>query len=109
MTKTNRPGLVRRIYAELRLSAAPGESSADLLRAAAEIAAIFIETSEGSGGRAGYRTGGVPFEAWGVDRAMADGGWRLLRVESELVRATLGEGCREDEFAVDQWLQENVA
>lgn len=107
--KMNRPNLIRKIYAELRDSAVPEESSSDLLLAATEIAELYLASGKSQRGRATYYTGGIPFDFWSVDRAIADGGWRLLRTESELVNAVFGGGSHADDFEVAQWLQENVA
>lgn len=106
--KLTRQNLIRKIYAELRASVPVGESSSDLLRAANEIAAVFLANPEGRQSRATYPNGGTPFEFWSVDSAMADGGWRLLRTESEIVHSIFSDSAPANDFVVDQWLQENA-
>lgn len=105
----NLPTLIRMIYAELRSIAGPDESAAELVRAAADIAAAFLSAKRGNETGATYYTGGTPFEYWTVDRAMADGGWRVLLHESEVVRTLFENESSADEFVVRDWLMENAA
>lgn len=105
----NRPELVRRIYAELRSSAEPGEPAAELLRAASAIAEAYYGEIEEKTDGATFYTGGVPFEAWCVDRAIADGGWRLLCTDGNLVAALFNDSCTADSFALNPWLEAHHA
>lgn len=104
----NSPNLVRKIYAELRSVAWPDVSSPELLRAASELAAAYHSTTLSDERGATYYAGGLPFHLWSLDRAMADGGWRVLAYESNLARAVFGEQPDSEEFAIDDWMAEHA-
>ena len=78
MTRTK---LIRRIYFELRQSVGSGVSQAEILRCAAKL--VKLHSGEDNGPRLDSRTGGYPFSMWSLDRAYADGGWRVLKYERE--------------------------
>jgi hypothetical protein len=105
----NRPTLVRRIYAELRVAAPATISSAELLHAANEIAEAYASRDRNSRANATYYTGSTPFECWALDRAMADGGWRVLGYESGLTRDVFDDQTSSEEFDLDSWITEHAA
>ncbi len=78
-----RPALIRKIYVELQGSAGDVASSREMLEAANAIADALSPAERADQGPANY-LGGVLFERWSLDRAMADGGWRILRYETEM-------------------------
>jgi len=108
----NRPNLIRSIYTELREVAGEVATPAELLRlASAMIEAAQPEDSCSGSQLTGY-TGGVPFDLWALDRAMADGGWRILRHESELGTPVFGDDAENsdgEDIAVRDWMMENAA
>lgn len=75
----NRPQRVRAVFEELRRSLGHRFSARELLEQAASLVDLFRVKDDPS--RFELRTGGVPFEEWSLDRAMADGGWRILHHE----------------------------
>ena len=106
----NRPKLIRDFYSELREVAGGLASSAELLEAASELADAFVSAEQGRERVMHFRTGGVPFDSWSVDRAFAAGP-RILRYERELVDAVYEDEADpfSEEFAVGQWMMENAA
>jgi len=84
----NRNRQIRDIYFELRRALPGAMSPLDVL----ECAALVVENFTDARNDPVYdaRTGGVPFDYWSLDRAFADGGWRVLghetRVEEEMLR-----------------------
>ena len=80
MTAINRPEKVRRVYTELRRAAPEDISAQDLLRISAKLVAL----SEGRGGRPLARQGAPrpTFEELPLDKALNDGGWRVMEHES---------------------------
>ena len=42
-------------------------------------------------------------------RAMADGGWRILRYESELARCAFEDQPESEKIAIKEWMMENTA
>ena len=107
--KMNRPNLVRKIYAELRSVADADISSAELLQAASEIAKAYHSTTEGRDPGLTYYTGGIPFDRWALDRAMADGGWRIFRYESKLAELDFEDQSGSEAIAIKEWMMENAA
>ena len=105
----DRPTVVREIYAELRRVADPDCSASELLRAAAEIAEALRQSTGESGTGLTYYTGGVPFDRWSVDRAMADGGWRILRYETELAPPNFDDESPGERVAIKGWMTEMSA
>lgn len=75
----NRPQQVRAIFQELRRTVGDRFSARDLLEQAATLVDLFTVPEDNT--RFELRTGGVPFEEWSLDVAMADGGWRILNYE----------------------------
>ncbi len=105
----NRPSLVRTIYTELRSVADADVSAAELLRAASEIAEAYHSTTRDHDPGLTYYTGGIPFDLWAVDRAMADGGWRILRYESALAQRDFEDQPASEAIAIKEWMMENAA
>ena len=105
----DRPTVVREIYAELRRVAEPDLSASELLRVAAEIAEALRESTGEPSKHLTYYTGGVPFDRWSLDRAMADGGWRILRYETELASPYFDDEYRGDRIEIKEWMMEMAA
>lgn len=105
----DRPTVVREIYAELRRVAEPDLSASELLRAAAEIAEALRESTGEPDNHLTYYTGGVPFDRWCLDRAMADGGWRILRYETELASPYFDDESPGERVAIKNWMMEMAA
>ena len=106
----NRALRVRAVYAELQQSIGEAMAASELLRAASGIVDC-LESEEPGAARAEFYTGGLPFEQWGIDRAMADGGWRVMSLEADVVR-TLCDGDRDavsNDIEVQHWLMEHAA
>jgi len=97
----NRPQQVRAVFQELRQALGNCYSAQELLEQAASLVDLFTVKDDPS--RFELRTGGAPFEEWSLDRAMADGGWRILNHEYRRNRALF-----EDE-ALDRWLHHGMA
>lgn len=81
----NRPQQVRAIFQELRQQLGDRYSARELLEQAASLVDLFTIKDDPS--RFELRTGSIPFEEWSLDRAMADGGWRILNDECRRNRA----------------------
>ena len=75
----NRPQQVRAVFQELRQTVGDLYSVQELLERAASLVDLFTEKNDAS--RFELRTGGVSFEEWNLNAAMADGGWRILNHE----------------------------
>jgi hypothetical protein len=75
----NRPQQVRAVFQELRRTVGDHFTARELLEQAAALVDLFTVKEDPS--RFELRTGGVPFEEWSLDIAMADGGWRILNYE----------------------------
>jgi len=105
----NRPTVVREIYAELRRVADPDLTASELLRAAGEIAEALRQSTGESGNGFTYYTGGVPFDRWSLDRAMADGGWRILRYETELAPPDFDDEPPGESIAIKEWMMKVAA
>jgi len=105
----NRPSIVREIYAELRHVADPDLTAGELLRAAASIADAYESATAEHDPGLTYHTGGVSFDRWPLDRAMADGGWRILRYERELAQPDFDDQSSSEAIAINGWMMENVA
>ena len=72
----NRSQQVTEVFHELRRSIDGQISARDILAAAASIVELMSEEVESP--RYDLRHGGLPFENWAVDVALADGGWRVM-------------------------------
>ena len=108
----NRPNLVRSIFAELQEVAGDIATPAELLRLASTMVEATDPDDACSGSELSDRKGGVPFDLWALDRAMADGGWRVLRHESELGTPVFGdesEAFEGEDIAIRDWMMENAA
>jgi hypothetical protein len=106
----NRPQRIRRVYAELQRTVGDLATGPELLQAAADLVEL-VNPSRADDSRFSLRTGGLPFEQWSLDVAMADGGWRVMSRESEVVR-NLFEDERDgisNEIEVEHWLMEHAA
>lgn len=75
----NRPQQVRAVFQELRRTVGDRFTARELLEQAAALVDLFTVNEDAS--RFELRRGGVPFEEWSLDVAMADGGWRILNYE----------------------------
>ena len=107
----NRPNLIRSIYAELREVAGEVANDAELLKVAAAVVEAADPDARGNLRNLSGRTGGLPFDRWALDRAMADGGWRILRYETELGTCVYGDEVESDSSDLEfkQWMMENAA
>ena len=75
----NRPQQVRAVFQELRRTVGDRFSARELLEQAAALVDLFAVPEDNT--RFELHRGGVPFEEWSLDVAMADGGWRILNDE----------------------------
>lgn len=75
----NRPQQVRAVFQELRRTVGDRFSARELLEQAAALVDLFAVPEDNT--RFELYRGGVPFEEWSLDVAMADGGWRILNDE----------------------------
>ena len=81
----NRPQKVRAMFQELYRTVGNEFSAQVLLEKAALLVDLSYLPEDTS--RFELRTGGIPFEDWSLDVAMADGGWRILDYEYRQQRA----------------------
>ena len=88
----NRPQQVRAVFQELRRTVGDRFTARELLEQAAALVELFTVPEDASSFE--LRTGGIPFEEWSLDVAMADGGWRILNYE---YRQTLAQRRRDAE------------
>ena len=88
----SRPQQIRAVFQELRQALGDQFSAGDLLKRAASLVDLFTVKDDAS--RFELRTGGVPFDEWNLNAAMADGGWRILNYE---YRQTLAQRRRDAE------------
>ena len=107
----NRPNLIRSIYAELREVASDVANDAELLKVAAAVVEAADPDAHGNLRHLSGRTGGVPFDRWALDTAMADGGWRILRYETELGTCIYGDEVELEStgLAYKDWMMEHAA
>ena len=89
----NRPHRVRKVYDELRRSLGNRFPSHEILRTAARLVDLF----GGREGHSGVRHGAPrpTFEELPLDKAFADGGWRILARESSLLAEMFSEDPRD--------------
>lgn len=85
----SRPKKVRQVYIELRLALGDEVCAHDLLRSAAMLVDIFDGREVHPGIRHG--TPRPTFEELPLDKAFADGGWRVLARESSLLAEVFSE------------------
>lgn len=78
---SNRPKLLRTIYRELRTSLGCEFTAIEVYDLANRL--IGIEAREDRNLRFSLREGRSPFEAQGIDKIFADGGWRVLEIECQ--------------------------
>ncbi len=89
----SRPDRVRRVYGELRRTLGDQFPSHEILRAAARLVDLF----GGREGHSGIRHG-TPrptFEELPLDKAFADGGWRILSRESSQLAELFSDDPRD--------------
>jgi hypothetical protein len=85
-----RSSQVRAVYRELRRSLDRDCSARQLISYAASLMALYREPPDDL--QSDPHEVSLPFERWDVDRAFADGGWRILAFE----RARLGDAEDDD-------------
>ena len=97
-------------FSELKKEFGHLHSDVGLLKQANGFVALFEKKVEQKPS-ASLRTGGVPFDQYGLDVAMSDGGWRVMARESEMMREIYEDegGRAANDFSIDLWLQENAA
>jgi hypothetical protein len=78
----NKPALIRAIFAELRYSLGPDVPAGDLIRLANLILRAHTEDKDGLD-EFGRPSEGQSLGALEVDKAMSDGGWRILAYEAQ--------------------------
>jgi hypothetical protein len=98
----NRPNQIRRVYIELRRALGDDLSAGDLLRLAASIVRAYRAPEE-----ADPTSNRPPFFALEVDKAMKDGGWRVLHHE-ERTGTQLSEELPDNYFNVQAKIRELV-
>lgn len=81
----NRSAQVREVYAELRHVFGGRMSERETLEHTVSLINLFMLEEEDEF-RFDLRIGGLPFDQWALDVAMADGGWRVLGREPWLGR-----------------------
>ena len=98
------------VYAELHLAVGGLATSSELLRAAADIVEL-SEPSRQEKPRFRLHVGGLPFEQWPLDVAMADGGWRVMSHEREVIRSLYDEerDAVSDQIEIEHWMMEHAA
>jgi len=101
--------MVRSIYAELRSVSEAGVTSVELLSVASKITEAYHSATHSSDPGPTYYTGGIPFDRWALDRAMADGGWRIFRYELERVQPNFEDQPNSETIAIKEWMMENAA
>ena len=79
----NRPNKIRKVYTELRHSLGDEISSQEVLKSAASLVDIFEERDKASTRSLGTQR--ATFEELPLDKAFADGGWNVMRRESNWV------------------------
>ncbi len=89
----NRPDRVRKVYGELRRALGDQFPSHEILRTAARLVDIFDDRKGYSGIRHGAPR--PTFEELPLDKAFADGGWRILSRESNQFAELYSEDPRD--------------
>lgn len=100
----NRSAQVREVYAELRRSLGDRFTSNEMLKAAMSVVELFSIDEDDLVPRFELRLGGLPFNQWSLDVALADGGWRVL--EHERFQGRVIEEQEEWEMAAHQGFRE---
>jgi hypothetical protein len=77
----NRSKKVREVYIELRSALGDHATSTEALEYAGSLVDLFSCPAYET--KFDLRTGGLPFSQWALDAAMADGGWRILSLETQ--------------------------
>lgn len=105
-----RPQRVRAVFAELQQEVGELATASELLRAAADIVELF-DPAEPDAPRFKLHVGGVPFDQWALDAAMADGGWRIMCLESDVIRPLFDEerDAVSDRIEFEHWMMEQAA
>lgn len=106
----NRPQRIRRVYAELQRTVGDLGTAPELLQAAADMVEVMNPTRVDDP-RFSLRAGGLPFDQWSLDVAMADGGWRVMSYEADVVRNLFDDerDSVSDQIEVEHWLMEHAA
>ena len=78
----NRPRKIRLIYSELRRALGHEFASHQVLRSAARLVEIF---EDGAAAPSGHRDQRPKFDELPLDKVFADGGWRILAREPNLL------------------------
>ena len=105
-TKLNQ---IKYVFSEFKRESGHLYSDAVLLEKAEQLVEIMNPAQ--SVPKTELRTGGVPFDQYGLDVAMSDGGWRIMARESHLVSDFIDEdrdGVSHDLFIQD-WLRQVAA
>ena len=84
----NRPTRIRTLYNEIRETLGFEVSSKEALQLAAHLVDVVDDRDTSAG--ADVREQRATFDELPVDQAIADGGWRVLNQENELIKATFG-------------------
>lgn len=84
----NRPTRIRQLYNEIRETVGSEISSKEALQMAAHLVDVVDDLDISSGARIQEQR--ATFDELPVDQAIADGGWKVLNRESEVIRATFG-------------------
>jgi hypothetical protein len=95
----NRSQRIRAVYQELRSATAGVVPAGDLLGYADQLVGLFFDEAVPS---FSLRTGGQNFDSWSIDRAMADGGWRVMNRFSSIGSDEDDESIG-DPMVVQQW------
>lgn len=109
-TRMNRPKRVRQVYAELQLAVGDLATASELLQAAADIVAL-LDPAVPAAPQFRLHVGGLPFEQWALDVAMADGGWRVMSHESDVIRPLFDveRDAVSDQIEFEHWMMEHAA
>jgi len=98
----NRSAQIREVYAELRFALGESLSEFETLEHATALVNLFAMDGEDAA-KFELNVGGVPFNQWALDIALADGGWRVLGSEPWLIREI------EEEEEYEQLMYQNFS
>ena len=84
----NRPTRIRTLYIEIRETLGSEITSKEALQLAAPLVDVVDDRDDSSG--ANILEQRATFDELPVDQAIADGGWKVLNRENELIKATFG-------------------
>ena len=107
---STRPQKVFTVFAEFR-RVAPEEVPSRLVLEKAKAFVDLLTPDESKLGGYLQGPGAIPFDLLGIDQGMADGGWRVMNREREIMHAAFED--ERDQIAndlyVSEWLSERVA